>query len=184
MPEIEAFAAKCRDTGIDRAVIVSSNGFTETALTKAKHENVRCHLLQPGGESLVGWAIGPGELVSMKSAAHFVWSPSVEVGNRLVFRDDGSPFDFEREMLPYVEHFSSLPHQRSPECVNEVWYPIPCHDLYVRDNVTGLTYRFGNFGCVVTAEWIERSSAQQTMTYSDLLNNKVIVVSTTVTFPN
>ena len=51
VPDIEAFAAKCRDTGIDRAVIVSSLGFAQTALKKARHENVRCYVLRNGGVS-------------------------------------------------------------------------------------------------------------------------------------
>ncbi len=40
--QIGAFFRKCHDTGIDQGVIVSSNGFYNTARTKAEHLGVRC----------------------------------------------------------------------------------------------------------------------------------------------
>lgn len=39
---IEAFGAKCRDTGVNKGVIVTSNEFTKPALEKAKHLNISC----------------------------------------------------------------------------------------------------------------------------------------------
>lgn len=42
VPQIEAFEAKCRDTGVNRGVIVSRNGFYKTGLKKAKHLNIGC----------------------------------------------------------------------------------------------------------------------------------------------
>lgn len=39
---VEAFQNKCRDTGIHSGVMVSSKGFTRTAITKATAYNVRC----------------------------------------------------------------------------------------------------------------------------------------------
>lgn len=42
VPEVEAFAAKCQKTGVNHAVIVSANGFAETARTKAAANNIDC----------------------------------------------------------------------------------------------------------------------------------------------
>jgi hypothetical protein len=42
VPDIEAFHSKCERTGIDRGIIVSSKGFTSTALVKAKSYNIGC----------------------------------------------------------------------------------------------------------------------------------------------
>lgn len=42
VPQIEAFAAKCQDTGINQGVIVSTKGFYSTARTKARHLGIRC----------------------------------------------------------------------------------------------------------------------------------------------
>ena len=46
MPEVEAFARKCSDTGVDKGGIVSSKGFAADALTKAKHLSIACHTLE------------------------------------------------------------------------------------------------------------------------------------------
>jgi hypothetical protein len=40
--QVEAFSQKCRDTGINQGVIVSSHGFYNTARTKAAHLGIRC----------------------------------------------------------------------------------------------------------------------------------------------
>jgi hypothetical protein len=45
VPEVEAFESKCRDTGVHKGGIVSSKGFAEDALTKAKHLNISCYTL-------------------------------------------------------------------------------------------------------------------------------------------
>jgi hypothetical protein len=39
---VEAFQTKCRDTGINSGIIVSSKGFYKTARKKAKHYGIRC----------------------------------------------------------------------------------------------------------------------------------------------
>jgi hypothetical protein len=39
---VEAFHSKCRDTGINSCVMVSSKGFTRTAITKASAYSIRC----------------------------------------------------------------------------------------------------------------------------------------------
>lgn len=42
VPQLEAFYQKCRDTGIDRPVFVSSSGFAKTAIVKARSLRVEC----------------------------------------------------------------------------------------------------------------------------------------------
>lgn len=44
--EIEAFETKCRDTNINKAVIVSLKGFTKSALAKANHLGISCLSLE------------------------------------------------------------------------------------------------------------------------------------------
>jgi hypothetical protein len=41
-PVIEAFRSKCEDTGINKGVIVSKNGFSAGARSKASHYNMDC----------------------------------------------------------------------------------------------------------------------------------------------
>ena len=179
VPDIEAFAAKCRDTGIDRAVIVSLKGFAGTALKKAAHENVRCHVLQ----EVDGVPVAFLGTRLHSPTGFFGWTFTFDVGNRQIFRDDGSLYDFDVEMKPYIADFVGLTHERSPGCVNEVWYPIPCDNLYVRDSATGVTYRFKDFHCVVSGGSEEVGNVRS-MTYSDLLRDEVIATTSTVTFPD
>ena len=40
--QVEAFEAKCRDTGINQGIIVSTSGFHDTARSKADHLKIRC----------------------------------------------------------------------------------------------------------------------------------------------
>lgn len=44
--EIEAFETKCKDTNINKAVIVSAKGFTKNALAKASHFGISCLSLE------------------------------------------------------------------------------------------------------------------------------------------
>jgi len=46
VPALEAFRTKCDSTGINSAVLVSSSGFTKSALKTAKRLNVQCFTLQ------------------------------------------------------------------------------------------------------------------------------------------
>ena len=44
--EVESFSHKCRDTGVHKGCIVSSKGFTEDAIVKAKHLDITCYSLE------------------------------------------------------------------------------------------------------------------------------------------
>jgi hypothetical protein len=55
---VEAFITKCRDTGVDKGIIVSPSGFTEPARQKAEHNGFRC--LELERVESFDW-FGPGE---------------------------------------------------------------------------------------------------------------------------
>ena len=42
VPDIEAFSSKCKSTGVNKGIIVSSSGFTKTALSKSSAESIKC----------------------------------------------------------------------------------------------------------------------------------------------
>jgi hypothetical protein len=42
VPDVESFWAKCSDTGVDKGIIVSSSGFTNSAIEKAIFRSIRC----------------------------------------------------------------------------------------------------------------------------------------------
>lgn len=55
VPAIEAFSKKCERTGVNMAVVVSSSGFTTTAVQKAKSLNIRCMSLEEAAQ--VDWCL-------------------------------------------------------------------------------------------------------------------------------
>lgn len=61
VPAVEAFVLKCRQTGIDRGIIVSSTGFYATALTKAEAHGIGCLSLEEARG--FNWCLAPGVVV-------------------------------------------------------------------------------------------------------------------------
>jgi hypothetical protein len=68
VPDVEAFYAKCQRTGIDRGIMVSSTGFTRTALTRAASYNIGCLSLDQAER--LDWCLAPGVYVSQKRMMH------------------------------------------------------------------------------------------------------------------
>lgn len=179
-PEIEAFAAKCHDTCVDTAIIVSSKGFADTALVKAKHKNVRCFKLVEGGllpalakETMSRW--------KWKRAPAFTFH-AVDgcdpVGEFAIQRQDGSDNDFHPEFIRALKHFDTIPipdlNQESSDKVGEVWYRALCDDLHVLEVSTGRKIALAYLVVIIDFEWIEERAPLRIMTYSDALLNQPI----------
>jgi hypothetical protein len=58
VPDVEAFRKKCDRTGVHRAIMVSSKGFTKTALTKAEAMEIGCLGLEEVDR--FNWCEAPG----------------------------------------------------------------------------------------------------------------------------
>jgi hypothetical protein len=58
VPAVEAFRKKCDRTGVHRAIIVSSTGFTKTALKKAEAMEIGCLGLEEADR--FNWCQAPG----------------------------------------------------------------------------------------------------------------------------
>src|ERR1051326_1310574 len=92
VPEVEAFWAKCQRTGISHGIIVSSKGFTKSAISKANTQNIGCLLLDEV-ESF-DWCQTPGvtllnhNLVALNVRVNFQTDPGE--GSALTLAD-GSP---------------------------------------------------------------------------------------------
>jgi hypothetical protein len=76
VPAVEAFYAKCKRTGIDRGIIVSSRGFARTALKKAASYNIGCLSLDQAEH--LDWCLAPGVYVSQKRMIHVRMHPVSE----------------------------------------------------------------------------------------------------------
>lgn len=94
VPDVEAFRAKCLRTGIDRGIMVSSLGFTKSAIEKANAQNIGCLTLSeaPGFD----WCMMPG--VECHTAnlqhTHLMVDADGEQGKPYrLFENDGSEVD-------------------------------------------------------------------------------------------
>ena len=67
-PDVEGFQTKCRDTGVDRGIIVSSTGFRTTALIKAEAHNIECFSLEQA--EALDWFLAPGLFVQNRTIEH------------------------------------------------------------------------------------------------------------------
>ncbi|REJ77280.1 MAG: restriction endonuclease [Acidobacteria bacterium] len=81
-PDVEAFIQKCSDSGIHKAVFVSSSGFSKPALRKAKMRNVQCILLED--VSSFDWLAAPGMVVREKRLAQAEWKFAIAADIRRI----------------------------------------------------------------------------------------------------
>jgi hypothetical protein len=65
---VEEFHSKCGGTGVHSGVIVSSTGFTQTALEKAARYNIGCLSLEQAER--LDWCLAPGVVVSHRHVKH------------------------------------------------------------------------------------------------------------------
>ena len=86
---IEAFAKKTENLGANLRLMVSRKGFTEQALTLAKHEHIGCLSLLPEDPAQVGFSIGDmwyGVIriwTNVRLVVHFAKSPAPIVSFRI-----------------------------------------------------------------------------------------------------
>lgn len=80
--DVEAFYAKCVDTGIDHGVMVSPKGYSKPALAKAIHRDIRALTL--GEVEQLDWMQTPGVHVQNRRIVHCNWTfnPSAEMNPR------------------------------------------------------------------------------------------------------
>lgn len=71
VPQVEAFGAKCADTGINQGIIVSPLGFYNTARTKAEHLGIRC--LDFEEVDSFNWMLAPGIQSLSKRVLDYQW---------------------------------------------------------------------------------------------------------------
>jgi hypothetical protein len=89
VPEVEAFWAKCQRTGINSGIIVSSKGFTKSAIAKADSHNVGCLSLDE--VERFDWCQAPGvsvlnhDLVALSVRVNFPHNPGE--GSKLILAD-------------------------------------------------------------------------------------------------
>ncbi|MBX3628079.1 MAG: restriction endonuclease [Rhizobacter sp.] len=138
--EIEAFFAKCQDTGIHQGVVVSSRGFTKTALSKAQHLGIRT-LGLTDVESF-NWLGTSGVTGTTRQVKHVSWlfEPEEHLeslpSKYTVLTATGNPVEPELLIAAARNEFKKIPHESTPppDGVKTIIFPTP--DLTIRDEET------------------------------------------------
>ena len=73
--QVEEFWMKCKDTGVDQGILVSSMGFYNTARKKADHYSIRC--LDIEEVESFDWLLAPGihSITTKLIRHHWIFSP-------------------------------------------------------------------------------------------------------------
>jgi hypothetical protein len=110
--DVEGFRAKCERTGIDRAIIVSSRGFTEPALKKANADNIGCQTLK--STQAFDWC-GAADIAKYRhdaiGAPHFHLDIGEDFtgGPAEVLGPDGAPWSKEAQQATANAWLSEIP---------------------------------------------------------------------------
>lgn len=99
VPEVEAFSAKCQDTGVSKGILVSPRGFCTTARKKAEHLGIRCLDLKDVDSFKWLVALGACRVSRKLLAQHWQFLPEKEgvvtEGTMEVLTRDGMPLGTE-----------------------------------------------------------------------------------------
>lgn len=148
-PDVEAFSAKCSDTGVNQGVIVSSSGYWNSARKKADHLGIRCLDL----EEVEGfdWLRAPGLTVYTTNLLSYGWTFFPEVPG-LVSKETMEVLDAEGAPLDpsilganaYRIMHQLLPLDRAPTESSE---------LRIRVDADGLSLRNRDTGAITSVSW-------------------------------
>jgi Restriction endonuclease len=98
VPEIEAFKNKCDRTGVDKGVVVSSTGFTKTALLKSQMMGIDCFGLNE--IERFDWCHAPGILSLVREiieGPNFIVFPSTPVTTSpMLYDEEGQSVDTQQ----------------------------------------------------------------------------------------
>jgi Restriction endonuclease len=142
--EVEGFYTKCEDTGINQGVIVSSKGFTKTALVKAKHLGIRTLGLTEV-ESF-SWLATAGVTGHTRKVKHISWlfEPAEKLDplptRYTVLMADGKPVQSELLMAAATAEFHKLPYESTPPPNGAKTIIFPTPGLALKDDDTGTSY--------------------------------------------
>lgn len=143
-PDVEAFHTKCQHTGVNQGVIVSTNGFANTARTKADLLGIRCLDLEE--VSSFNWMLAEGMRVIEKKLLHQSWKFFPEVEG-LVDKDNMELLDEKGDAINLAVLTSNarrfleeqLPLQSPPTDQNELVVRANGNGLILRNSTTGAT---------------------------------------------
>jgi len=179
--EVEAFATKCADTRVDRCGIVSSNGFSANALSKAKHLKVECYTLEEV-ESLA-WMLGGSMGHFTREIVHNEWLliPQMDIlpkPKRFHIEDkEGNLEDdvsLNRAVHSELSNIEKYPFTHLEAGLHELRIQFPMSHLLLVDEETGNKIPLKHGNVTVTVKVIEQRVFPSHVIYRDNETNQTI----------
>ena len=144
VPQVEAFWAKCQDTGISQGIIVSTTGFYNTARTKADHLGIRC--LDIEELENFEWLLTSGIYATTTQLLSNDWT-FFPVEDGVVERNEFEVIDSEGNVATMAALTANaqkqltkiLPDIREPVEEAEIKVKFPGKGLFLRSTTTGNT---------------------------------------------
>lgn len=144
VPQIEAFGAKCLDTGISQGIIVSTSGFYNTARTKAGHLGIRCLDIEEVAN--FQWLLAPGIYATTTNLLSNSWI-FFPVEDGVVERNEFEVIDSDDNVACMAALTANaqkqltkiLPDIPEPVEKDKVVVKFPGDGLFLRNTATGKT---------------------------------------------
>lgn len=144
VPQVEAFWAKCQDTGISQGVIVSTTGFYNTSRTKADHLGIRC--LDIEEVENFEWLLAPGIYATTTHLLSNDWA-FFPVEDGVIGRNEFEVIDSDGNVATMAALTANaqkqltkiLPDIREPVEEAEIKVKFPGKGLLLRSTTTGNT---------------------------------------------
>lgn len=176
--DIEAFGAKCRDTGVDQGVVVSPKGFANTAIKKAAFLNIRC--LQLSEIDSLPWLLTPGINSSVRVVHLIEWTlvPAVDLMpppvKFTILSKEGVPVE-TKTLEPFaMNEFQKLQLDLDDCQAGMVSIHFPSVDLSLRDDSAGTIYPLAGAIAQIHFKIIEKFTPFHLVTYTESPSGEVI----------
>jgi hypothetical protein len=175
--DVEGFYMKCRDTGIDQGVMVSSKGFSRTALSKGKARSIRMLLL--GEVDSFSW-LGTAGITDITRRINHI-SCVFETELQLdplpqmysILLPDGSQIQPDQVKAAARAEFAKIPHDKTSQPGKKtILFPTPGLTLY--DKTTKTSHAIKRAVVEVHYDLIEEFIPFRLVSYKDSASGETI----------
>jgi hypothetical protein len=180
VPEVEAFGIKCQDTGVHKGGIVSSTGFAEDALVKAKHLNLGCYTLEEATD--ITW---------LEATSFEITSSHIISLNWLLIAKENPPTiptafhveDAAGGKVPEIR-FKQFMHEELPKHgelfrgkvgIHQLPFRISMEGFILCDDVNKQRYQLSHANVMAEVEVLRSSAPIRKLTYRDMIGGSNVI---------
>jgi hypothetical protein len=176
--DVESFYMKCSDTGVDQGVMVSSKGFSKTALSKAKFRNIRTLLLSDA--QAFSWLGTAGITGRTRRINHVscMFEPEQQLDplpqTYSILMPDGSPLQPDQVKAAARSEFAKIPHDQTAQSPGRKTIIFPTPGLTLYDETAKASYPLRRAVVEVHYDLIEEFIPFRLVSYQDSASGQTI----------